>query len=180
MDVRVLAATNTDLKQALTKGRFREDLYYRLAVVTIPMPPLRDREGDIPLLAMAFLQRYASESKNQVKGFTPKAMRTLEKHGWPGNVRELENRIKRAVILAEGAKVTPENLELSSPYAKYEGQGLREAREALDRELIQQALGRRQGNLTRTASDLGISRPTLYELMQKLGIKGKSGAGRED
>jgi two-component system NtrC family response regulator len=180
VNVRVLAATNRDLNQALRKGHFREDLYYRLAVVTISMPPLRDREGDIALLAKAFLKRYASESKNQVKGFTPKAMRTLEDHGWPGNVRELENRIKRAVILAEGAKITPQNLELTSPFSKYEGQGLREAREALDRELIQQALGRNKGNLTRTASALGISRPTLYELMQKLGIKRKTPHGSED
>jgi len=171
VDVRVLAATNTEMTQALRSGRFREDLYYRLAVVRISMPPLREREGDIPLLARAFLQRYSSQNKSRIDGFTPKAMQALQTHTWSGNVRELENRIKRAVILAEGTKVTPQDLELTSPYAKYERQSLREAREALDTELIQRGLSRNRGNLTRTATDLGISRPTLYELMDKLGIK---------
>ena len=100
-------------------------------------------------------------------------MQALANHTWSGNVRELENRIRRAVILADGRKVTPKDLELTSPYTRYEGQSLREAREALDRALIQQALARNNGNLTLTASDLGISRPTLYELMQKLDIARK-------
>jgi len=171
VDVRVLAATNTDLDKALREGRFREDLYYRLAVIKMHMPPLRERSGDIQLLAKAFLQRYASGNNNRVDGFTPKAMRILESHIWHGNVRELDNRIKRAVIMAEGPKVTPADLELTTPYTKYQGQSLREAREALDREFVLQAMARNKGNLTRTASDLGISRPTLYELMQKLGVE---------
>jgi two-component system NtrC family response regulator len=171
VDVRVLAATNTDLDKALRQGRFREDLYYRLAVIRLAMPPLREREGDIALLAKAFLQRYASANKSRVDGFTPKAMRMLEDHMWHGNVRELENRMKRAVIMAEGSKVTPAALGLATAFSKYDGRSLREAREALDRELVLQAMARNKGNLTRTASDLGISRPTLYELMQKLGIE---------
>lgn len=173
VDARVLAATNMDLEQALREGRFREDLYYRLGVVVISMPPLRDREGDIPLLARAFLQRYASETRKKIAGFTPQALRALEDHGWPGNVREVENRIKRAVIMVEGTKVTPADLELTYQDAKYEGRGLREAREALEKELVQRALARNEGNLTRAASQLCISRPTLYDLMDKLGIERK-------
>ena len=173
VDARVLAATNTDIDQALRDGRFREDLYYRLRVVAISMPPLREREEDILLLAKAFLQRYASGAKKRIKGFAPQAIRAIETHAWPGNVRELENRVKRAVIMAEGVKITPADLELSSRYAKYEGQGLKQSREALERDLIQQAMARNKGNLTRTASELGLSRPTLYDLMDKLGIARK-------
>ena len=173
VDARVVAATNADPDQTFKEGRLREDLYYRLSVVVISMPSLRERDGDIPLLARAFLQRFTSENKKKIKGFTPQAIRAIENHTWPGNVRELENRVKRAVIMAEGVKVTPADLELTSPYAKYEGQGLKEAREALEGELIQRAVTRNNGNLTRTASGLGISRPTLYELMDKLGLGAK-------
>ena len=173
VDARVLAATNTDIDQALRDGRFREDLYYRLRVVAISMPPLREREEDILLLAKAFLQRYASGAKKRIKGFAPQAIRAIETHAWPGNVRELENRVKRAVIMAEGVKITPADLELSSRYAKYEGQGLKQAREAMEKDLIQRAMARNKGNLTRTASELGLSRPTLYDLMDKLGIARK-------
>jgi two-component system NtrC family response regulator len=173
VDTRVLAATNMDLEQATRDGRFREDLYFRLAVVVIPMPLLRERQGDILLMAKAFVQRYASEAKKTIKGFTPKAVRAIERHSWPGNVRELENRIKRAVIMAEGMKVTPAELELTTRYAKYENQGLREAREGLERELIQKALDKNKGKLTHAALELGISRPTLYELMDKLSIRRK-------
>ncbi|OEU46371.1 MAG: PEP-CTERM-box response regulator transcription factor, partial [Desulfobacterales bacterium S3730MH5] len=167
VDARIVTATNTDLGQALRDGRFREDLYYRIGVVVISMPLLRERDGDIPLLAKALLQRYALETNKRIKGFTPHAMSALVAHNWPGNVRELENRVKRAVIMAEGVKLTPADLELTSPYAKYEGQGLKEAREALERELVQRAVTRNNGNLTRAASELGISRPTLYDLMDK-------------
>ena len=173
VDVRVLAATNTDIDQALKDGRFREDLYYRLGVVVISMPPLREREGDILLLARAFLQRYASKAKRKINGFAPQAVRAIETHAWPGNVRELENRVKRAVIMADGVKITPADLELTSRYSKYEAQGLKQAREAMESDLIQRALARNKGNLTRTASELGISRPTLYDLMDKLGMGAK-------
>jgi two-component system NtrC family response regulator len=170
VDARVLAASNRDLKKAAGEGSFREDLYYRIGVVVISMPPMRDREGDIPLLASALLQKYASETKRSVSGFTPLALLGLESHSWPGNVRELENRIKRAVIMTEGRKITPEDLELASPFAKYGGGKLKEAREALERDLITRVLKSKKGNLSQVAADLGISRPTLYELMQKLGI----------
>jgi two-component system NtrC family response regulator len=171
IDARVLAATNRDLKQALNDGKFREDLYYRLGVVTIILPPLREREEDILVLAMALLQRYSDENKKKITGFTKPAIRAIETHNWPGNIRELENRIKRAVIMAEGSKIAPEDLELVSPFKKYEGHGLREARESLERDFIERAIARNKGNITQVASELGLSRPTLYELMEKLGMK---------
>jgi two-component system NtrC family response regulator len=171
VNVRVMAATNRDLKERMSKGRFREDLYYRLGVVTIALPPLREREGDILLLATSLLHRYSAENKKKITGFTPQAIRALETHHWPGNVRELENRVKRAVIMAEGSKITPQDLELVSQYAKYEGHGLKEAREGLERDLIEKAISKNKGNLTKAAEELGVSRPTLYELMGKLGIK---------
>ena len=170
VDARVLAATNKDLNQALKEGKFREDLYYRLGVVTISLPPLREREGDILLLATGLLQRYVHENRKKITGFTPQAIHTIETYPWPGNIRELENRIKRAVIMAEGKKVNPMDLELTSPYMKYEGRGLKEAREALEKDLIQKALAKNKGNITKVAEELGVSRPTLYELMEKLGI----------
>ena len=173
VDARVLAATNTDLDQALKDGRFREDLYYRLGVVVTLMPPLRERGGDILLLAKVFLQRYSAENNKQMRTFTPQALRAIERHSWPGNIRELENRIKRAVIMADGKKVTPTDLELTTPYAKYAGQDLKEARKALEKDLVHRALAQNKGNLTRTASELGISRPSLYDLMDKLGIERK-------
>lgn len=168
---RVLAATNADLTEAMRDGRFREDLYFRLSVVVIPLPPLREREGDIPLLAKSFLQKYSTENNKQVKGFTPQSIRALECYNWPGNIRELKNRIKRAVIMSDNAKITPHDLELTSPYVKYEGQGLREARAALEKEIITRSMRRNKGNLTRVASELEISRPALYDLMEKLGIE---------
>ncbi len=171
VDSRVLAATNLDLKQGITEGRFREDLYYRIGVVSIDLPPLRKREGDVLLLANAFLRKYVSENKKKITGFTKQALREIELHSWPGNIRELENRIKRAVIMAEGSRVTPTDLELASSYAKYEGRNLKEARDAMERDLIKRALSRNKGNLTKAAEELGLSRPTLYEMMEKLGIE---------
>jgi len=170
VDVRVIAATNTDLQRAMAEGSFREDLYYRLRVVVIAVPPLREREGDILLLATALLQGYTAEGRKKIMGFTTQTLRTLETYSWPGNVRELENRIKRAVIMAEGPNVTPADLELASPNARHEGRRLWEAREALERDLVQRALARNKGKVTQAAADLGVSRPTLYELMEKLGI----------
>jgi two-component system NtrC family response regulator len=170
VDTRVLAATNADLQKAIKEGRFREDLYYRLGVVTISLPPLRDRGGDILLLATALLKKYADENNKKIKGFTTPAISALQDYNWPGNIRELENRVKRAVIMAEGPKVTPVDLELASQFAKYEGRGLKGAREALEKDFIQRALVKNKGNVTKAAEELGITRPTLYELMEKLGI----------
>jgi len=170
VDARVLAATNIDLTKAMSEGRFREDLYYRLAVVVVSMPPLRERDGDIELLAKAFLQRQAM-TQNAPLVFTPKAVEAMTEYGWPGNVRELENRIQRAAIMAENSKITPNDLTLTSRYSAYQGRSLGEAREGLERQMIEAALARNKGNLTRAAHDLEISRPTLYELIEKLGIQ---------
>ena len=169
VDTRLIAATNVDLKKAMTEGKFREDLYYRLAVVVVKLPALRERPGDVPLLAKALLRKFAAQNGRTATDFSPKALRALQQHPWPGNVRELENRIKRAVIMAEGRSVTPVDLELGE---STEGafRSLKEAREAVEREMIQQALERHGGKISRAAEELGISRPTLYELMEKLSL----------
>jgi two-component system NtrC family response regulator len=171
VDTRILAATNVDLNQAMSDGRFREDLYYRLGVVVIALPPLRERGEDVLLLAKALLQRFTAEGRYKITGFTRQALSALQSYSWPGNVRELENRIKRAVIMAQGTRLTPADLDLEAPFAKYEGQGLREAREALEKALIQQVLTKHKGNVTRTATELGVSRPTLHELLSKYAIE---------
>ena len=170
VDARIIAATNRDLKEAMKDGSFREDLYFRLGVILIALPPLREREGDKILLARAFLKRYADESRKNVKGFTDQAMDAIEQYNWPGNVRELENQIKRAVIMAEGPQVTPADLEMEAPRSRYEGMALKDARAALEKELFTKAVARSGGNLTKAAMELGISRPTLYDLMDKYGI----------
>jgi len=170
VNARVLAATNTDLKQAIKEARFREDLFYRLSVVNIVLAPLRERRDDINLQAEAIQQRYVAESKKKIIGFNSQALKALETHSWPGNTRELENRIRRAVIMAAGPRLTPVDLELTSPI-QYGGLRLRAAREATEKDLIQQTLVRYKGNIARAASELGISRPTLYDRMQKLGLE---------
>lgn len=170
VDSRVLAATNMDLKQGISDGRFREDLYYRIGVVSIDLPPLREREADILLLANVFVKKYVAGSKKKITGFTKQALREIEVYSWPGNIREMENRIKRAVIMAEGSRITPMDLELASSHAKYEGRGLKEARDALEKDLIKRAITRNRGNLTKVAEELGVTRPTLYGMMEKLGI----------
>jgi two-component system NtrC family response regulator len=171
VDARVVAATNVDLKRATEEGRFREDLYYRLAVVVLRIPALRERQGDITLLANAFLQRFAEETGRAKLRFDSSALSALLHHHWPGNVRELENRVKRAVIMADGNTVRAEDLELAAAAGSQTPRTLKEAREAIETELVQGALVRNQGKISRAAIELGISRPTLYELMEKLGIK---------
>ena len=178
VDTRVIAATNVDLKKAMSEGKFREDLFYRLAVVTIRLPSLRERSSDVPLLAKTFLRKFAVQNGRAVEDFNPKSLRALQQHFWPGNVRELENRIKRAVIMAEGRYVTPADLELADG-TEGNFRTLKEARETVERELIQQALQRHGGKISRAAEDLGISRPTFYELMEKLGLA-KPGLEKKD
>jgi two-component system, NtrC family, response regulator len=172
VDTRLVAATNADLKALINNGKFREDLYFRLAVVTICLLPLRERGEDIVFLAREFLQRYSSQDGRPKMVFTPDALRAMNAHSWPGNVRELQNRVKRGVIMASGPRVTAKDLELQ----RDKGVGisaattLRQAREHVEREMVEQALKRHSGKITSAAADLGISRPTLYELMEKLGI----------
>ena len=170
IDTRVIAATNADLKQTISEGKFREDLYFRLAVVVILLPPLRDRGDDVALLAREFLQRYAAQNNKKSLAFSPDALRALYRHNWPGNVREMQNRVKRAVIMADGKRLTADDLELAD-LSQTSPATLKEAREAVEKEVVQNALKRHQGKITSAALELGVSRPTLYELMEKLGIE---------
>jgi two-component system NtrC family response regulator len=170
VDTRVIAATNADLKKSMAGGQFREDLYYRLAVVQLVLPPLSDREDDVLLLAQAFLNRFAEENKKPGLAFGPEALRAIRTHPWPGNVRELQNRVKRAVIMGSGKRLTAQDLELTSAGSSTQGATLKDARENLEREMIRASLKRHSGKITAAATELGISRPTFYELMSKLGI----------
>jgi two-component system NtrC family response regulator len=169
-DARVLAATNRNLQESVAGGKFREDLYFRLAVVVVKVPPLRERGDDIVLVAKAFLHNYAGEHAKPGLTFAPDALRALSLHRWPGNVRELQNRVQRAVIMADGKRVTARDLELTDTLSALPPQTLKEARESVEREMVQDALRRHRGKITSAALELGISRPTLYELMEKLGI----------
>jgi two-component system, NtrC family, response regulator len=173
VDARVIAATQADLRKAMIEGRFREDLYYRLAIVVVQLPPLREREDDVLLLARAFLNRYASEiGKSAGLKFTRPALVALLKNKWPGNVRQLENCVRRAVIMAEGRYVTEIDLGLGTVASKgAPAPRLREARENVERDLVQRALQAHAGNISAAAAELGISRPTLYELIDKLGMR---------
>ena len=171
VDTRIVAATNVDLKKAIVEARFREDLYYRLAVVVINLPPLRERENDVRLLANEFLRRAGAKVGKNGLAFDHEALRALNSHSWPGNVRELDNRVKRAVIMADGKRLTVDDLELGELGAAPRATTLKEARVALEREMIQKMLRKHGGKIAPAAAELGVSRPTLYELMDKLGLK---------
>ncbi|MES2986440.1 MAG: PEP-CTERM-box response regulator transcription factor [Pseudomonadota bacterium] len=165
VDVRVVCATHQDVDAMVADGRFREDLYYRLAEIVIRIPTLAERPGDAGLVARHFLNKYATTMNTGVRSFAPDALAAIDAWSWPGNVRELENRVKRAVIMADGKLVTAADLDL-------EAQGetslvnLKAAREMADRKAIRHALARAEGNISGTARLLGISRPTLYDLMK--------------
>jgi two-component system NtrC family response regulator len=169
-DARVIAATNINLRDAVESGRFREDLYFRLAVLVVTLPALRQRGGDVDLIAREFLRRYGAQHGKPGLAFAPDATRALNSHAWPGNIRELQNRVQRAVIMAEGKRITAADLELAEPAESLRPLTLREARESLERRLVEDALRRHGGKITSAAAELGISRPTLYELMEKLEI----------
>ena len=170
IDARVVAATNQDLRKAMANGTFREDLYYRLAVVQMVLPPLRDRDHDVRLLAQYFLNRFAAQANKPHLTFDPDAIRALNRHTWPGNVRELENCVRRAAIMADGRRVTAADLELDTSGLGPNVVTLKDAREAVERQMVQQALKKHGGKIAPAAAELGLSRPTLYELMEKLGI----------
>jgi two-component system NtrC family response regulator len=169
-DARVIAATHRNLQELASGGKFREDLYFRLAVMVVRMPALRDRGDDIVQVAKALLQSYGAENGKPGLTFAPDGLRALSIYAWPGNVRELQNRVRRAVIMADGKRVTAGDLELTDTLSAPPAQTLKEARESLEREMVQEALRRHGGKITAAALGLGISRPTLYELMEKLGI----------
>jgi two-component system NtrC family response regulator len=188
VDARVIAATNIDIEKAIAEDRFREDLYYRIGVITINLPPLRERGDDIMLLARYFLKRSAVEFGRRLRGFSPAAMAALMAHEWPGNVRELENRVKRAVVMASGALVEAWDLDLAprpeeagkgasglvgagkdaGPVLKgFSGLKLKEARALVEKELLLAALAKHKGSVAAMAKELGVSRPTLYDLMKR-------------
>lgn len=172
VDVRVLAATNRDLKGFIDSGKFREDLFFRLSVITLFMPPLRDRDDDILLLARAFLNRFSREFKKPVRGFTDDVSKVLNEYNWPGNIRELENKIKRAVVMADTDMISAADLEFASSKSKTPKKfaSLQEAQEALEKALATEALIKNNGNVTHAARELGISRQTLTAMIKKYGI----------
>ena len=171
IDTRVLAATNRKLKNLISTKTFREDLYYRLSVISLSVPPLRDREGDLLLLTQAFLRRYANETGKRIRGVSQAASEAMAYYAWPGNVRELENKIKRAIVMAETPFLTLEDLDLGDQAESPPLPKLKEARDKLERELVQSALTRFGGNITRAASALGISRQAFHDILLKHQIK---------
>jgi two-component system NtrC family response regulator len=164
VDTRIICATHRDIDAMVADGNFREDLYYRLAEIVVRIPSLAERPGDAVLLARHFIQHHAKAMRRSVAGLTADAVTALDGWSWPGNVRELENRVKRAVIMADGSRITALDLDLAEPSA--EPINLRAAREATDRQVIRHALARADGNISNTARLLGVSRPTLYDLLK--------------
>ena len=174
IDVRVLGATHQNLKSLISEGKFREDLYYRLAEIVLEIPPLRERCGDAVLLANVFLKKYAAERRRPTMNFSEEAVRAIELHQWPGNVRELQNVVKRASIMADGDRVTLQDIDLPVEIPDLERNdsfpSLKVVRENAEREAVVNALARSNGNIGKAALMLGVSRPTLYDLMSKLNI----------
>src|SRR5450755_4309482 len=166
IDIRVIAATNRDLEVEIKAGRFREDLYYRLNVVHLPLPPMRDRGDDIVVLARYMVSRYAPEYGGKVKGLTPNAIAAIKRHRWPGNIRELENRVKKAVVLSDKVLLGPEDLDLS-PDDLPTILPLADAKERFQREYINEILALNDGNRTKTARDLGVDPRTIFRHLEK-------------
>ncbi len=172
VDTRIVCATHQDLETMIAEGRFREDLFYRLAEIVVRIPGLAERPGDATLLAKAFLHRYAKEMNPGVRGFAADALAAIDAWGWPGNVRELENRVKRAVIMADDKLVGAADLDLADPDEQVANAlNLKTAREQADRKVIRHALARSEGNISSTAKMLGISRPTLYDLLKQYDLQ---------
>jgi len=170
VDTRIVCATHQDLDAMIAEGRFREDLYYRLAEIVVTIPSLAERSGDAVLLARHFVNRFSRELNPGIQSLTADAIEAIDAHGWPGNVRELENRMKRAVIMTDGKSVTAADLDLQAKAAASEGAlaiNLRAAREIADRKAIRQAMSRTDNNISGAAKLLGISRPTLYDLLKQ-------------
>jgi two-component system NtrC family response regulator len=172
VDVRIVCATHQNLKALIPTGRFREDLFYRLAEIVVTIPPLRSRPGDASLLAHAFVRRFAAEQRRGSLSLRPDAVTAIEAHNWPGNVRELENCVKRAVIMADGSTIGPDDLGLQRPApSNEEVVTLRQVRETAERDAVVRVLGRVNGNVSKAAELLGVSRPTLYDIMERFGLR---------
>ncbi len=170
VDTRVICATHKNLKELIEEKLFREDLYYRISEVSIAIPPLRDRAGDTILIGRVLMRRYADQHNNSVKDFSPRALAALEHYAWPGNVRELENRVKRAVIMTDGALIEPEDMELDAD-AEHSFRTLKEIRETAEANAIQEALAMSGSQIGKAAEMLGVSRPTVYHLLKKYNIE---------
>ena len=170
VDTRVICATHRDIDAMVADQSFREDLYYRLADIVVRIPSLAERPGDASLLARAFVKRFATSMRSDVIGLAPDALAALDAWSWPGNVRELENRIKRAVIMADGKLITAADLDLGSDTRDDDPINLKSVREAADRKAIARAVARTDGNISAAAKLLGISRPTLYDLLKSYDI----------
>jgi two-component system NtrC family response regulator len=155
----------------ISKGLFREDLYYRISEIVLEIPPLKDRESDILVLAKSFLNAWSKEYNRSAMNFSADAIAAMETYDWPGNVRELESRIKRAVIMADGNQIRPEDLELTENSMEPVPLNLKEVRDLAERKAIIRALEHSNGNITDAANALGVTRPTLYKLLEKHGLK---------
>ncbi len=186
VDTRIIAATNIDIQEAMHKGDFREDLYYRLGVIAIELPPLRERGDDLELLANVFLRRYSQEFNIKSRGFSAAALKWISDYNWPGNVRELENKIKRAIVMAETPIIEPwdlgfeerpmteDNTEMSeaqsTEFFEFDGLTLKEARLQVEHTLLLKTMEKCQGNVQKAAELLAVSRPTFYDLLKKHGL----------
>lgn len=170
VDVRVVCATHHDLSKSINQKSFREDLYYRLSEVTINIPPLRERVGDAVVMARVMLTKFSQEFKKPIKRFTEEALMAINNYAWPGNVRELENKIKRAIIMAEDQQITIADLDLPQNQAPSFAFNLKQIKDSVEKEAILRAIHYCHGNLSRASALLGVTRPTLYNLMEKLNI----------
>jgi two-component system NtrC family response regulator len=186
IDTRIIAATNIDLNTAMEEKKFREDLFFRVSVITINIPPLRDRGDDIMLLAEALLERYKVMFNKNILGFSKSAEIAMRRYAWPGNVRELENKLQKGVITAGSSTIEPENMGLAPEEAgrvhesgraiRYDGITLKEARKQLEMDIISRAIEKHGGNIKRASEELGVSRPTLYDLIDKYSLSAKAEA----
>jgi transcriptional regulator with GAF, ATPase, and Fis domain len=166
VNVRLITATNRVLADEIRSGRFREDLYYRIAVVSLTLPPLRERGGDIEMLAQYFLKRFAAETSVGVRGFSPEGLKALRKYRWPGNIRELENRVRKAVLFANGPQVTLADLEIPEEDER-PVVPLSEARDRFERDYVLEVLRKNRGNRTQTARDLGVEPRTIFRYVER-------------
>jgi two-component system NtrC family response regulator len=171
VDVRIICATHQNLQALISKGLFREDLYYRISEIVLEIPPLKDRESDILVLAKSFLNVWSKEYNKSAMNFSADAIAAMENYDWPGNVRELESRIKRAVIMADGNQIRPEDLELTENSIEPVPLNLKEVRDEAERKAIIRAMNHSNQNITDAANALGVTRPTLYKLLERLGLK---------
>src|SRR5688572_28895420 len=178
VDVRVVCATNQDLTGLITTQQFRQDLYYRISEVTIQLPPLRARAGDAVVLANAILKRASVGNARAPRGFTEEALVAIQRHDWPGNVRELENKVRSAIIMASGPLISADDLGFGDNTGQFKMLNLKTVRGVAERQAVQQAISIVNGNLSAAAELLGITRPTLYDLIEKLGLKTPPGAER--